>query len=415
MTEFDVIVPDRGLILVDAQGRPPRVSAVRPRRPARAGPGSDRARDHPARTARTGRRGPGTPHGYAHRRLPFAEPDRVRHPLVRPYLARRPSSTPWFRPGWLADAIGWVDTARPGRTGPVEQVQSWSMSCVLRVPYADGNAYFKAVQSLATREPGIIKAIAGELPSAVPEVLAHDPARGWWLSADFGGTAGPYLSPADRAGALTTLATVQSTFAKDTGAFAVAGCPVLDADALSARVPALMAREELWIDPGRAAPPGRTLPSGDRLRWADFALDLQDQCAELGDLGLPLTVAHGDFHPNNTVRRDGGFLLYDWSFAAISYPLLDLASWLHEETSETVAAQHVSAYARGWSDTRTRAAWRVARPVAALTELLKFVDLADAVGPDHAFDFEPMAYAWVRRLVAAVEGADAGRIGYSSA
>lgn len=405
MTELDIVVVDGGLVLADADGRPPRVASL-----------ADVQDQTGLVTTILEPLEPSVVVLELHSGTPtapyrFVAPDRIRHPLVRPYLSRRPSPVPWFRPGWLAEAVAWIDAVRPGRTGDVEQVQNWSMSSVLRVPYADRTLYFKAVQPLVAREPLVIEAVAAEHPDSVPQIVVSDRDRGWWLSADFGGS---WVPPAERSGVLRTLAAIQRSFAKDTDALAAAGCPVLDADALAARVPALMAREQLWIEPGRAAPPGRTLSAAERLRWADFAVDLSDRCAELGELDLPLTLVHGDFHPNNAVRRgDGGFVLFDWSFAAVSYPLLDLGSWLHEEGSEAVAAQHLSAYAQGWGEARIRTAWRAARPVAALMELLKFVDLADAVGADHAFDFEPMAYAWVRRLVAAVDGADAGRIGFT--
>ncbi|MBB5869384.1 aminoglycoside/choline kinase family phosphotransferase [Allocatelliglobosispora scoriae] len=338
--------------------------------------------------------------GYA-----WVDADKVDHPGLRNWLARpdddrRPA---WFRAGWLETAVTWIDEALAVRDlvriGPVEQVQHWSMSCVLRVPVPQGFLFFKAVLPHLAHEPQVISRIAAIRPGSAPQVLAHDAAQGWWLAADFGGTAGSLLDPATRTGALVALADLQQATIDIVDEL---DCPVVTLDDLAARVPALMRRADLWAFPGRAAPVGATLSTEERLRWAEFGLRLQDQCAELADLDLPLTLTHGDFHIDNVARTDDGFVLYDWSFAAVSHPFFDLASWLHQETEES-AAQHVKVYLDRWrghgSPTALRSAWQATRPVAALAELLKFVDLADRVGPDYEFQYLPMAYAWVRRLL----------------
>ncbi len=70
-----------------------------------------------------------------------------------------------------------------------------------------------------------------------------------------------------------------------------------------------------------------------------------------------------DFHPGNVVVRDDGILLRDWSFATVPQD-------------------------------RMRNAWRVAKPLAAVVELMKLIELADLVGPDHDFNWLPMTYGW---------------------
>ena len=119
-------------------------------------------------------------------------------------------------------------------------------------------------------------------------------------------------------------------------------------------------------------------PANDRARRGDLGLRLQDACADLDDHDLPLTLVHGDFHLNNVARVGQRFTLFDWSFAAVSHPLLDLATWLGPGDDPTPA---LAAYGEPWrrivSPATMRAAWPAARTVAALVELIKFVDLAD--------------------------------------
>lgn len=82
---------------------------------------------------------------------------------------------------------------------------------------------------------------------------------------------------------------------------------------------------------------------------------------------------------------------------AVTNPLFDLASWLLD-ASEPDAAGHLDACFAAWSGTvpqeRMRNAWRVAKPLAAVVELMKLIELADLVGPDHDFNWLPMTYGW---------------------
>ncbi|MDO3705755.1 aminoglycoside phosphotransferase family protein [Micromonospora sp. C28SCA-DRY-2] len=310
----------------------------------------------------------------------------------------------WYRPGWFAAATGWLDAVLAGRgarrTGPVSQIRHWTTSTVLRAPTTEGAVFLKAALPHLVAEPRVIAELARTWPRAVPEVLAHSAEHGWWLSADFG-----VQPPArDGAAALRLLARVQAATAGRTGPLEAAGCPVLTLDDLADRVPALTRRAEVW-DRAGTGPGGLT----------GVAMWLQDRCAELADLDLPATLTHGDLHPDNAADRPDGPLLFDWSFARVSHPLFDLAGWLHQ-VPEPEARRQVGAYLDGWrelaSPSELREAWRVAKPVAALVELAKFVDLMDRTGPGYEFDYLPMAAVWARRVLDGVAGRDAHLTGW---
>ncbi|HEX3213991.1 MAG TPA: hypothetical protein VH016_15575, partial [Actinomycetota bacterium] len=115
--------------------------------------------------------------------------------LVVEQLAGRgagPAGRPWAARGWFAGAERWLHDAMAaiGRplTGPVEQVQVWDLSCVLRAPTAAGVVWFKATAAspLFVDEGAVMGALAGLFGDRVPAPLAVDPGRGWMVLEDLG-------------------------------------------------------------------------------------------------------------------------------------------------------------------------------------------------------------------------------------
>ena len=326
---------------------------------------------------------------------------------VRDWLGRTgPATRPaWYRPGWFSRAVDWIDTTLADRdvrrTGPVTQIRHWTTSAVLCAPTTEGRVFLKAVLPHLAHEPQLIGHLATTWPRTVPEVLARSADDGWWLTADFG--AQPPVR--DAAAALLALARIQAGTVDQTARLRQLGCPEVTLDDLADRVPALMRRAELWQRSGGL----------EQRQLTRVGMWLQDRCAELDDFDLPLSLIHGDFHPHNAASRDDGPLLFDWSFAAVSHPLFDLAGWLHS-VPEAEARRHVVAYLDGWrhiaSPGTLMEAWRIARPVAALVELAKFADLADRMGPAYEFDYLPMAYVWARRVYDAFAGRDGQLVGW---
>lgn len=340
--------------------------------------------------------------GYAWFDADAFGPGAVRDWLDRPEPGTQP---PWYRPGWYARAVDWLDAtlAAQGvrRTGPAAQIRHWTTSCVLCAPTTAGRVFLKAGLPHLAHEPRLIAHLARTWPDVVPRVLGDSPEDGWWLSADFGAQ-----PPArDATAALRTLARVQAGTVGRTDPLNELGCPTLTLDDLAARVPALLRRPRLWQPAGEP----------DRARLTRVGMWLQDRCAELDDFDLPLSLVHGDFHPHNAADGPAGALLFDWSFATVSHPLLDLGGWLHA-VAEPDARRHVAAYLEGWRHLappgELQAAWQAARPVAALFELVKFADLTERMGAAYEFDYLPMAYLWARRVQDAFAGRGAGLTGW---
>ena len=92
---------------------------------------------------------------------------------------------PWVQPGWLAEAHAWI-AAHVEPTGEIEQPHVRVWSTVLRVPTADGDVWFKANSAPHVFEAGLLAILERVHPGHVPELVAHDAARGWILMRDGG-------------------------------------------------------------------------------------------------------------------------------------------------------------------------------------------------------------------------------------
>ncbi|MFI6743427.1 phosphotransferase family protein [Nonomuraea sp. NPDC050451] len=319
--------------------------------------------------------------------------------------SRSPASD-WFRPGWFERAECYIDgelkAAGRVRLSPSRQVKHWSMSAVLCTPTDQGDLYLKAVLPRLAREPDITRYLAslGVAPFAV--ITAVSPGDRWWLAEDFGGVDGWAVSVERRRACLAQLVMVQKETIDRGEELIAAGCMPLTPAALADGVRSIMARDDIWRAPRLAKNLGRAL-SGEEADRLEALTPYLVECAErLEEAGIPETVVHRDFHPGNVAVCGDEILLHDWSFATVTNPLFDLASWLHD-VSEPDAASYLDACFAAWADTvdpeRMRDAWRVAKPLAAMVEMMKLIELADIVGPDHDFNWLPMTYGWSRRLL----------------
>ena len=85
----------------------------------------------------------------------------------------RTAAEDWIRA--YVDPVGAIETAHQ---------RPWST--VLRVPLADGVAWFKACAPVQAFEPRLTAQLFARWPDRLPEVLGHDEKRAWLLLADAG-------------------------------------------------------------------------------------------------------------------------------------------------------------------------------------------------------------------------------------
>ncbi len=315
---------------------------------------------------------------------------------------------PWFTPSWLGRAERYIDDtlARLGRcrVAPTRQMKLWSMSSVLRAESDTGAVYLKAVLPQLAHEPLVTGFLAAQGVGDFAQIIAHSPQDHWWIAEDFGGVDGWSLPETERRKALQQLCRLQLAMVGQTAGLRRVGCPRISLPQLASVLPGLLARDDIWSAQSAPHNGHRALTPDERVRLLGLAPFLTECCERLEALGVPDTLVHRDFHPGNVVLRDEGVLLHDWSFAAVAHPMFDLAPWLLDMT-EPAARAHVTAFVQAWAastapDVLWRA-WRHAKPLAAVIEMLKLVGLSDIVGRDYHFNWMPMTYGWARRLLTA--------------
>jgi hypothetical protein len=206
-------------------------------------------------------------------------------------------SLPWDEPGWLDGATDWIDE-RVERTGDVEVERTRPWSSVVRVPTAEGVAWFKESPPAHAFEPALTALLARRRPDAVPEVIAAEGTR--LLTRDVG----PRLRDVLDAGAteprweatLALWAEHQIEFAELADEALAVGTP----DERPARLPALY----------------------QELAGRDGLYNTIVRAAAALDDGVPTTVAHQEAHDGNVFVRNGQPVLIDWAESSVTHPFV---------------------------------------------------------------------------------------------
>jgi hypothetical protein len=212
-----------------------------------------------------------------------------------------------------AEAGDWIrEHLQPA--GPIETFRERPWSTVLRVPLAQGSAWFKACAPVQAFEPELTAQLFARWPDRVPEVLAYDAKRAWLLLADAG-------TPVSERGF-------------DAWMLAMARALPLYADLQ--RGEAAHAREHLGhgVPDLRLAtwPPqyeellGRDLPltADEKGRLREFAPRFAELSAQLAGYGVPETVQHDDLHTRSLYLRGGRLRVLDWGDSSVSHPFVSL-------------------------------------------------------------------------------------------
>jgi hypothetical protein len=198
-----------------------------------------------------------------------------------------------------AGAEEWI-RAHVDPVGPIEAVRERSWATVLRVPLADGVAWFKACAPVQVFEPRLTAELFARWPDQVAEVLGHAQQRAWLLLADAGTPIRTFGNPPEAwLAALPLHAELQRGETVHTPDHLAHGVPDLCVVRLPARYEDLL-RHELPLE------------SSELGRLRRFATRFAELCGDLAAQNVPETLQHGDLHMGN-VYSDGQHLrLLDW-------------------------------------------------------------------------------------------------------
>jgi hypothetical protein len=259
-----------------------------------------------------------------------------------------PLRAAWAKPGWLAEAETWAGCdLRPQRM--------WPLSAVLSGVLDGETMFLKAVFPLFHHEPAITEALGHEHPGVVPEVLRVDHALGWMLMPELRGEVAESRS-VSLAPALREHARIQRSWSLRTG--------------------------EL------------------------LALGAQHRAQNWPDTGLPVTLAHGDFHGGNVIVDNGHTTIFDWSDACVAHPLIDLHTFLAFGVTEDARDVLVEAYAEGWEvpPALIRSGLEQIAEYACLHQAESYRAIAAGVEPEERDMFLNAERQWRERATAAREG-----------
>jgi hypothetical protein len=224
-----------------------------------------------------------------------------------------PKRPPWARPGWLAEASGWV-AEHVSIRGKPKLVRQWPLSAVYRFGTDAGPVYLKAVFALFAAEPAVTEALAHEHPGEAPDVVAIDPERGWILMHELRGKSARGRQALE---GMRTTARIQRSWERREAELESLGCRRRGLDEIAAEAPQFAAL-----------------------------------CDRLAALEIPDTLVHGDLHHGNMLLVGDRTVVIDWSDAAIGHPFLDLAPvlWIGEKHRDELR----DAYVEAWSDFGSR-------------------------------------------------------------
>ncbi|MBB6054013.1 aminoglycoside phosphotransferase family protein [Armatimonas rosea] len=233
---------------------------------------------------------------------------------------------PWWQEGWFEEtALNLKNHALElGRTilAPVEQVRSASTSALLRVLTEQGFLYLKAVAPpFALKEVALTMKLAERDPLHLPVVLAAE--RDRLLLADFGKhrPLGSEIALEQWEEIIRFYAQLQTSSVSSVPEWLSLGCADLRTNHIATHLEELIAQV-----PERLHGLSQQLSIEELAQLRTLVNPLRDMCRELSDYGIPDALEHRDLHAGNVAVHEGGFLIYDWSHACVTYPFYGFGS-----------------------------------------------------------------------------------------
>ena len=286
-------------------------------------------------------------------------------------LTDHPLRLPYAEPGGPARDLAWaterLQEAGLRLGGRPQQVRTWNLSSLWRLPLEDGAAWLKCVPPFFAHEGAVLDRLAG---GPVPPLLAQEPGR--VLMRELPGQ-DRYDAPLPVLLSLVALLVglqVQEVGHEDE--LLALGLPDWRGRALSAAVDDVVRRHADELDPDDRRALDALLAGLDR-RWADLAA-----------CGLPDTLVHGDVHPGNARGDDDRLVLMDWGDCGVGNPLLDQPAMLGRLDAATAGVVR-DGWERAWRDavpgSDPRRAAELLAPLAAARQAVIYQRFLDGIEP----------------------------------
>ena len=301
--------------------------------------------------------------------------------------ADEPLRLPYARPGGPAADLAWADAEleRRGtpRTAPAQQIRTWNLSSIWRLPLEGSSAWLKVVPPFFAHEGRMIARL--ESP-AVPRLIAADGAR--VLLEEIPGPEGHEAAGAPLLAMVGLLVGLQLEWIGREEELIRLGLPDWRGGPLTDLAADVVSRAAAELQPADVRVLERLL------------VGLAERMAGVSACGIPDALVHGDFHRGNVRGPVNRLVLLDWGDSGVGHPLLDQAAFLDRITAADRAA--VSAE---WSNLWRAAApasdpdraARLLEPVAALRQAAIYLGFLDAIEPDERIYHAADPAEWLTR------------------
>ena len=320
----------------------------------------------------------------------------------------------WARLGWFDRAVAWitqhVTQAGYALVAPIEQVHVRVWSTVLRVPTSGGMLYFKASGPSYTYEPALTQYLSIHWSHDMPHVLAVDTQQTWMLMKDAGRPLRDLLLAGDTRSnsiyleqAYARYAQFQIETAAYTDTLLMLGC----SDRRLHMLPTLF--EQVVADTSILLPGQKEgISEADLHSLQAFTPQVREMCDELASYKLPETLHHDDFHTNNILVNEQGYVFFDWGDSAITHPFCSLYTALRSAKyrlhyDERTLLRLRDIYLEAWTSFAPKeqllAAFHIAQRLGMLSRTLTWYEVISPLEDKMRWAYENAVPYWLRTFL----------------
>ena len=304
--------------------------------------------------------------------------------------APEPFRMPWAEPGGPARHLAWaagrLDAAGIRTTGDAQQMRTWNLSSVWRLPTDRGDVWLKAVPPFFSHEGAVIERLSRY---SVPHLLARS--DGIMLLAEVPGADLYEPTPTQALVMIDLLLAIQLDSVDHLDELVALGLPDWRLPALGDGATRIL---DAWSD---------QLESGERRVILDLIDGLDERHRRLQECGLPDTLVHGDFHGGNFRGTALEMTLLDWGDSGVGHPLLDMAAFIQRmpRALSRLAREHwITALNERFPGSDARRAARLLAPVAALRQAIVYQYFLEHIEPSERFYHRDDPADWLQRTAA---------------